>query len=176
MLTKLSITLCLLALAIFALGWYLPMHKQIPVTGASSADWNPRSFWYSPWGRSGTHKGIDIFAKAGVPIVAATDGFIIHTGFNDMGGNNLLILGAKWRFYYYAHLQRIDRRAFQWVSAGEKIGTVGNTGNALGKPPHLHFTIRSLFPLIGQYDASKPQAWLKMYYLNPHEFLTGRAT
>ncbi len=168
--------LIILTVTLFTAGLLLPINQRMPVTGASSADWNPRSFWYSPWGRSGTHKGIDIFAKAGVPIVAATDGFIIHTGFNDMGGNNLLILGAKWRFYYYAHLQRIDSRAFQWVSAGEKIGTVGNTGNAVGKPPHLHFTIRSLFPLIAQYDASKPQAWLKMYYLNPHEFLTGRTT
>lgn len=111
-----------------------------------------------------------------MPILAATDGLIIHTGFNDMGGNNILILGAKWRFYYYAHLQRIDSHAFQWVAAGKKIGTVGDTGNAAGKPPHLHFTIRSLFPLIWQYDASKPQAWNKMFYLNPDEFLKGKAT
>ncbi len=173
--TRLKI-LVILTLAIFTIGWLLPTHKRIPVAGASSADWNSRSFWYSPWGRSGTHKGIDIFAKAGVPILAATDGLIIHTGFNDMGGNNVLILGAKWRFYYYAHLQRIDSHAFQWVNAGEKIGKVGSTGNAIGKPPHLHFTIRSLLPLIWQYDASKPQAWNKMFYLDPNEFLNNKST
>lgn len=171
MLTKRSIKLALLALAIFATGLLLPVYKRIPVAGASPADWNPRSFWYSPWGRSGTHKGIDIFAKAGVPVLAASHGLVVYTGFNDMGGNNVLILGAKWRFYYYAHLQAIDSQAMQWVRAGEKIGTVGNTGNAVGKPPHLHFTIHSLYPLIWQYEANKPQAWLKMYYLDPNEFL-----
>lgn len=169
MVVKYSIKFSLLAFILFTLGLLLPINGQIPVAGASPADWNPRSFWYSPWGRSGTHKGIDIFAKAGTPVLAATTGLVIHTGFNDMGGNNLLILGAKWRFYYYAHLQRIDSHAFQWISVGEKIGTVGNTGNAIGKPPHLHFTIRSLFPLIWQYDANKPQAWLKTFYLNPNQ-------
>jgi murein DD-endopeptidase MepM/ murein hydrolase activator NlpD len=168
--------LVILALTIFALGWLAPVNWRIPVADASPADWNPRSFWYSPWGRSGTHKGIDIFAKAGIPVLAATDGLIINTGFNDMGGNNVLILGAKWRFYYYAHLQQIDSRVLQWVSAGEKIGTVGNTGNAVGKPPHLHFAIRSLFPLIWQYDANKPQAWNKMFYLDPNAFLKSKTT
>lgn len=171
MFTKLTIKLSLFALAIFVLGLLFPVHTNIPVAGASPADWNPHSFWYSPWGRSGTHKGIDIFAKAGVPVLAASQGLIIDTGFNDMGGNYVLILGAKWRFYYYAHLQDIDSHALQWVNAGEKLGKVGTTGNAAGKPPHLHFTIRSLFPLIGQYDASKPQAWNKMFYLDPNECL-----
>jgi murein DD-endopeptidase MepM/ murein hydrolase activator NlpD len=171
MFTKYAIKLSLLALSIFILGWLMPVHKRIPVAGASPADWNPQSFWYSPWGRSGTHKGIDIFAKAGVPVLAATDGLIIHTGFNDMGGNNILMLGAKWRFYYYAHLQRVDSHIFQWHNAGEKLGTVGNTGNAADKPAHLHFTIHSIFPLFWQYDASKPQAWNKVFYLDPNEFL-----
>jgi murein DD-endopeptidase MepM/ murein hydrolase activator NlpD len=160
-----------LALAIFMLGFLLPVKGRIPVAGASSADWNPKSFWYSPWGRSGTHKGIDIFAKAGAPVLAATTGLVIHTGFNDMGGNNLVILGAKWRFYYYAHLQRVDSHPFQWVNAGEKIGKVGDTGNAVGKPPHLHFAIHSLLPLVWQYDTSKPQAWNKMFYLDPNQLL-----
>lgn len=174
MFTRLTLKLSLFALAIFIFGLLLPVHKRIPVAGASPADWNPHSFWYSPWGRSGTHKGIDIFAKAGKPVLAATDGLIIHTGFNDMGGNNVLMLGSKWRFYYYAHLQQIDSHTLQWVTAGKKIGNVGDTGNAAGKPPHLHFTIRSLFPLLWQYDARKPQAWLKMFYLDPNEFFNNR--
>lgn len=161
----------LLVAAIFLLGVWLPIKKHIPVAGATPADWNPRSFWYSPWGRSGTHKGIDIFAKQGTPVLAASDGFVIHTGFNDIGGNNVLMLGAKWRFYYYAHLQSIHTRTGQWLTAGQKIGTVGDTGNASGKPPHLHFTIRSLYPLPQQYDASKPQAWLKTYYIDPSQWL-----
>ena len=166
-----TLKILLLVLAIFIFGFLLPINKRIPVEGATSADWNPHSFWYSPWGRSGTHKGIDIFAQQGRPVITATNGFVIRTGFNEMGGNYVLMLGAKWRLYYYAHLQYINSHALQWHNAGETIGTVGATGNAAGKPPHLHFSIISLFPLLLQYDASKPQAWLKMYYLDPNEWL-----
>lgn len=164
--------LSILPVAIIAAGFLVPESHRIPVAGASSADWNPKSFWYHPWGRSGTHKGIDIFAKAGAPVLAASSGIVVHTGFNDMGGKYVLVLGAKWRFYYYAHLQRIDTRALRLVSAGDPIGTVGSTGNAQGKPPHLHFAVRSLLPLFWQYDGKQPQAWAKMFYIDPGAFLT----
>jgi len=94
----------LIFLLIVAAGWLLPEGHAIPVVGASFTDWNPRSFWHSPWGRSGVHKGIDIFAKEGRPVVAASPGLVVYTGYNDIGGNVVLVLGAKWRFYYYAHL------------------------------------------------------------------------
>jgi murein DD-endopeptidase MepM/ murein hydrolase activator NlpD len=154
-------------------GFFIPESRQIPVAGARPVDWNSKSFWYSPWGRSGVHKGIDIFAKAGTPVLAATQGLVVYTGVDRTGGNVVSILGAKWRVYYYAHLQNIHTGGFHWVRAGERIGTVGTTGNAQGKPPHLHFTIRSLFPLPGQYDPDQPQAWSKMFYINPDEFLRG---
>jgi murein DD-endopeptidase MepM/ murein hydrolase activator NlpD len=153
-------------------GFLIPAGHKIPVQGASAADWNPASFWYHPWGRSGTHKGIDIFAKEGVPVLAASSGVVVYTGFNDMGGNVIVILGAKWRFYYYAHLQRISAHSLQLVSTGDAIGNVGNTGNAQGKPPHLHFVIRSLFPLFWLYDDSKPQPWSRMFYIDPVTLLT----
>lgn len=144
-----------------------PASHKIPVAGATAADWNPASFWYHPWGRSGTHKGIDIFAKDGAPVLAASSGIVVYAGFNDIGGNIVVILGAKWRFYYYAHLQRIDARSFRFVRMGKKIGTVGTTGNAQGKAPHLHFVVRSLFPLVWQYDDCKPQPWSRMFYIDP---------
>ena len=49
-------------LAVFLFWGVLPEWPQIPVAGASARDWNPRTFWFEPWGRSGVHKGIDIFA------------------------------------------------------------------------------------------------------------------
>lgn len=159
------------ALLIFTLVCLMPIQKTMPVLGATPKDWHPHSFWYSPWGRSGTHKGIDIFAKAGTPVLAASSGIVIYTGFNDMGGNHIFILGSKWRFYYYAHLQHIQIKTGQWIKTGKQIGTVGNTGNAIGKPAHLHFTIRSIFPLFWQYEPTAPYAWLKMYYINPDNFL-----
>lgn len=164
----------LLALApVLMAGFMMPENHKIPVAGASAADWNPNSFWHYPWGRSGTHKGIDIFAREGVPVLAATDGIVVFAGHDSIGGNNVLVLGAKWRFYYYAHLRVIDILPLQWLNAGEVIGTVGNTGNARDKPAHLHFAIRSLYPLPWLYDSAKPSAWSRMFYLNPNEFLTG---
>jgi peptidoglycan LD-endopeptidase LytH len=154
-------------------GFVIPEgQRQIPVAGASYKDWNPQSFWYHPWGRSGVHKGIDIFAKEGTPTIAATSGLVVYSGTIDMGGNVVLILGAKWRFYYYAHLQSFSAQAGQWRHSGEAVGTVGSTGNAAGKPPHLHFAISSLLPLLSQYDPDLPQAWKKMFYIDPNAFLT----
>lgn len=165
--------LLLLALLLVATPYWLPEQHIIPVQGATKADWNPDSFWYYPWGRSGTHKGIDIFAKHGQPVVAASSGLVVAQHYDEMGGNIVLILGAKWRFHYYAHLQDSSVQRGQWLSAGEPIGHVGDSGNAKGKPPHLHYSIRSLFPLPWQADLTQPQGLRKMFYLDPHEFLSG---
>ncbi len=166
--------IALLLLSVFTAGFLIPETARIPVSGATPADWHPQSFWYYPWGRSGTHKGIDIFAQAGTPVLAASAGWVVHAGVDSMGGNIVLVLGSKWRLHYYAHLQSIDIPSFAWVQAGDVLGAVGNSGNAQGKPAHLHYSILSLLPQIGQYDAEAPQAWRKMFYINPHIFLTRR--
>jgi hypothetical protein len=54
--------------------------QTIPVEGATVADWNRDTFWHHPWGRSGVHKGIDIFAKEGTPVLAATGGVVLYAG------------------------------------------------------------------------------------------------
>jgi murein DD-endopeptidase MepM/ murein hydrolase activator NlpD len=163
----------LLGILLFLLGGFLmPEQSNIPVLGATAKDWNPQAFWYYPWGRSGVHKGIDIFAKEGTSVVAATEGVTVFTGNIAMGGNVVLVLGAKWRLYYYAHLQTISGSAGQWLNGGEPLGTVGTTGNAQGKPPHLHFSIVSLLPIFSQYDPSLPQAWKRLFYVDPVAYLT----
>lgn len=159
------------SLLIFLSGFIVTESHRIPVAGATIKDWNPVSFWYYPWGRSGVHKGIDIFAKEGTPVLAATSGLVVFSGNIAMGGNVVLILGGKWRFYYYAHLRDIAAQTGQWLNTGEVLGTVGSTGNAQGKPPHLHFAISSLFPILSQYNPNLPQAWKKMFYLDPNAFL-----
>ena len=53
-------------------GYLIPENPVIPVQGASARDWNHLSFWYSPWGKSGMHKGFDIFSPLGTPVVAST--------------------------------------------------------------------------------------------------------
>ena len=54
---------------LLALGLLLPEGRQVPVQGADSNDWHPQTFWYHPWGQSGVHKGVDIFAASGTPVL-----------------------------------------------------------------------------------------------------------
>lgn len=148
---------------------FIPQRVIVPVKGATSRDWHPNSFWFYPWGKSGTHKGIDIFAKEGTPVLSASSGFVIYKGSLKMGGNAVIILGPQWRFYYYAHLKDIliNKRI---VRQGELLGTVGTTGNARGKAPHLHFTIATLIPYIWRWD-TEVQGWKKIFYLNPLDYI-----
>ncbi|MCG9970688.1 M23 family metallopeptidase [Christiangramia crocea] len=87
------------------------------------------------------HKGIDIFAARGTPVIAATTGRIGFSGEKGLGGKQIWLRDSKRRqSLYYAHLDSIlpDLRK---VNAGDTLGFVGNTGNARSTPPHLHFGI-----------------------------------
>ena len=144
----------------------VPERKEIPVLGATSADWNANTFWFEPWGRSGVHKGIDIFASQGTPVLASTDMLLLYKGNIEIGGNVIVGLGPKWRLHYFAHLESINEGAGIFVPKGSDIGTVGDTGNARGKPPHLHFSIVSLLPLPWRIDQST-QGYKKAFYIDP---------
>lgn len=148
----------------------LPQSFTIPVKGATKKDYHPDSFWFYPWGKSGTHKGVDIFAKTGTPVVASTRGFTIATGENKRGGKFVVTLGPKLRFHYYAHLNKINTKKGEWNSLGKQLGEVGATGNAKGKPPHLHYSIVSWIPHFWNLDFS-PQGWKKIFFLNPIKYI-----
>lgn len=150
-------------------GFLIPQHFTMPVAGATSKDYHQKSFWYYPWGRSGTHKGVDIFANKGTDLNSSVSGFVIYKGNVEMGGNVVLVVGPKWRVHYFAHLDEI-RTAIGWINTGHKIGTVGDSGNAKGKPPHVHYSIVTLFPYFWRID-SEAQGWKKMFYLNPITYL-----
>jgi peptidoglycan LD-endopeptidase LytH len=155
---------------LFIVIWLLPHNATIPVLGATPKDWNPYSFWFHPWGKSGVHKGIDIFAKQDTPVLASESGLVIYTGNIDMGGNVVAVLGAGWRVHYYAHLSEIDTHLFTWTSRGNVIGKVGATGNATGKPPHLHYSIIRLIPNLVNIT-TETQGWKRMFYVNPNYVL-----
>lgn len=142
----------------------------MPVKDATASDYNSKSFWFYPWGKSVTHKGIDIFAKKGTEITAATSGIVLYSGTIRMGGNIVVILGPKWRLHYYAHLNELHSSALAIVSKNTTIGSVGISGNASGKSPHLHYAIVSLIPYVWRIDSDR-QGWRKMFYLNPIDFL-----
>jgi murein DD-endopeptidase MepM/ murein hydrolase activator NlpD len=89
-----------------------------------------------------THAGIDIFAPRGTPVLAAAQGVVRSLRPNRLGGNVVWLHDEQRRqSLYYAHLDRQAVREGQRVSVGDTIGFVGNTGNAITTPPHLHFGI-----------------------------------
>jgi murein DD-endopeptidase MepM/ murein hydrolase activator NlpD len=101
----------------------------------------PNSFIDS-WGfpRSGgrTHEGTDIMAASGAPVVAITNGRITFEGYGASAGNWIILSGTDGNAYWYMH-NRKNLVSGGRVAAGEQIATVGDTGNAIGGPPHVHF-------------------------------------
>ncbi|MCF8324014.1 MAG: M23 family metallopeptidase [Leadbetterella sp.] len=141
----------------------------MPVMGADDGSYNAQSFCAYPWGKSVTHKGVDIFAPKGTQVQAATSGIVLYASSIKLGGNVVFVLGPKWRLHYYAHLHAIQAKSLSWVSRGEGLGTVGDSGNAAGKPPHLHYAIQTAIPYPWRIDFDR-QGWKKMFYLNPMDY------
>ena len=174
MLERRTIAIAALGSALVLLaGLLLPERLVIPVAGASPADWHHETFWFEPWGASGVHKGIDIFAAAGTSVVAASRGLVVFDGDFGRGGRAVIVLGPKWRLHYYAHLSRSDVAVGAWLSRGEPLGAVGTSGNAAGKPAHLHYSIVTLLPYPWRLRPVT-QGWLLPFFLDPHEQLTTR--
>ena len=86
------------------------------------------------------HEGIDIFAPEGEILVAAEGGEVTDIGVGTLGGLKIWILGNSGTRWYYAHLMDFnpDLQVGDIVDAGDFIGYVGKTGNAISTPPHLH--------------------------------------
>lgn len=147
-LKKLTVKVGAVLLITIIAGLLVPQRHKMPVQGATKSDYNPKSFWYYPWGKSITHKGIDIFAKKGTPIHSSTMGMVLYAGEVGYGGKFVLVLGPKWRLHYYAHLDELKTRSLRFVSKKSLIGTVGNTGKA-----KKHTTTFTLFHILEEYKA-----------------------
>ncbi len=96
------------------------------------------------------HAGNDILAPTGTPIRAPFDG-TASSGYNTLGGNSVVVTGAL-GFVYNAHLSAYSSASNGPVHAGEIIGYVGDTGDAIGGPPHDHFEWHP-------YHTPAPGAW-----------------
>ena len=92
-------------------------------------------------GKNRTHEGIDVKAPKGTPVIAVTDGFVERIREGGSGGKSLYLRDGSGRLFYYAHLDDWSVAEFDAVTAGTPLGTVGDTGNARGTTPHLHFEI-----------------------------------
>ena len=152
--------LCVLALVVLIM--VLPTKIQNPVEGAGKGSYHPQSFWM-PWGDH-RHAGVDIFAAKGTPVHPAIGGIVVATAHNmGKGGNIVLVFSTGFRFHYYAHLSEIDTHPGAFVTQKSVIGKVGNTGNAQGKPCHLHYSISSIHPQ-GDWRWEPQQI---AFYINP---------
>jgi murein DD-endopeptidase MepM/ murein hydrolase activator NlpD len=104
----------------------------------------PGSAFIDSWGypRSGgrTHKGVDMMGPWNGNLIAVTNGTVaLRRG--GLGGNAIWLTGDDGFAYYYAHLNSFNVTHGQRVSAGQVIGFNGDSGNARGGAPHLHFEI-----------------------------------
>jgi len=112
------------------------------------------------------HHGDDIFAALGTPVVAVASGTVNRIGWRPAGGWRLWVRDGAADEFYYAHLSGYARSVFhsKHVRAGQVIGYVGNTGDAFGGEPHLHFEIHPRQLLRLRYDgAVDPTTYLESW-------------
>lgn len=90
-------------------------------------------------GRTIFHKGVDLRAKF-VPLFASEDGKVTRANWSSGYGKLIIIKHSDGYETRYAHLNKMNVRAGQWVKKGQLIGQTGKTGRITG--PHLHFEVR----------------------------------
>ena len=124
--------------------WPLPGHTYISCNFGDD----------DAYGNSG-HRGTDIPAPEGTPILAAHSGTVIISGWNNSYGNQVLLDNGAGLSTRYAHMTQTAVTAGEAVTAGQVIGYVGNTGDSTGF--HLHFEVMQNGVRVNPLDAVTPQ-------------------
>ena len=124
--------------------WPLPGHTYISCNFGDD----------DAYGNSG-HRGTDIPAPEGTPILAAHSGTVIISGWNNSYGNQVLLDNGAGLSTRYAHMTQTAVAAGEAVTAGQVIGYVGNTGDSTGF--HLHFEVMQNGVRVNPLDAVTPQ-------------------
>ena len=121
-----------IAVADGALCWPLPGHTYISCHFGE----------VDAFGNAG-HRGTDIPAPEGTPILAAHSGTVLVSGWNDSYGNQVLLDNGAGLSTRYAHMTQTAVTAGEAVTAGKIIGYVGSTGDSTGDSTgnHLHFEV-----------------------------------
>lgn len=89
------------------------------------------------------HEGLDMMAPLGAMIVSPTEAVVIRTGDGESSGKYVYTANPGDETFVYMHLDEIaDIKSGDVLDVGDLIGYVGNTGNASGGSPHLHFEIQ----------------------------------
>ena len=117
-----------------------PSAARIRATGGMFCPVGGPTSFVDSWGapRSGhTHQGVDMMGSYGTPLIAIVSGTVTYAAYDGSGGNMIFISGDDGNAYWYMHNQENYVTGGR-VTAGQTIGTLGDTGNAAGTP-HLHF-------------------------------------
>ena len=105
------------------------------------------------------HEAIDIMAPAGTPVIAAGPGTVEKLFQSQAGGNTVYVRSSDRRtIHYYAHLQAYapGLAEKQPVRRGQRLGTVGSSGNADVAAPHLHFAVLRVAPDAQWWESASP--------------------
>jgi hypothetical protein len=133
----------LVAMAVAAALWAAPAMAETwvwPVRGEVATDYRDAGGPYA----AGQHRGIDLAAPTGAPVVAAVGGLVRFAGPVGASGLTVSVRAAGGRLdTSYLHLSTATVRAGQAVAPGERIGTVGTSGRGSTAMPHLHFGVRA---------------------------------
>jgi murein DD-endopeptidase MepM/ murein hydrolase activator NlpD len=108
------------------------------IGGHLTSNYGPRMSPYA--GRIKMHEGLDIGAPTGTPIVAPADGVVTFSGAKQGFGNFVQIDHGYGFETIFGHASTVSVKKGQKVSRGDKIATVGSTGNSTG--PHVHYEVR----------------------------------
>lgn len=109
----------------------------MPVHGRMTSSFGER--FHPILGYMRFHKGVDLAASAGTPIVAAADGRVLSAGWSGGYGRAVVIAHPGGIETRYGHMSRLASYAGEMVHRGEVIGYVGSSGLSTG--PHLHFEV-----------------------------------
>ncbi len=115
------------------------------------------------------HEAIDIMAPEGTTVVAAAPGTIEKLFTSNAGGKTIYIRsGDRLTIHHYAHLAdyAVGLKEGQRVRRGQRLGSVGSTGNATEAAPHLHFAILR--------TTADAEWWEPANAINPFPLLTGK--
>lgn len=85
------------------------------------------------------HKGFDISANGGTPIVATANGTVSQTEYNGSLGNTIVINHGHGMVTRYAHISKTLKKPGNFVKRGEIIALIGDTGRSTG--PHVHYEV-----------------------------------
>ena len=115
------------------------------------------------------HEAIDIMAPTGTSVVAAAPGTVEKLFRSDAGGNTIYVRSNDGEtIHYYAHLDEYAEglKEGQRVRRGQRLGTVGSSGNASEEAPHLHFAVLQ--------TTADAEWWEPANAVNPYPLLTGQ--